>query len=81
MDALDPKKIKRQLFGFSFGPIVSAIIGAVTVPLITWFIAPAELGKASMFTMIQQLISLFYTLAWINPLCGNIMEKRKRTFY
>ncbi|MBQ1251605.1 MAG: polysaccharide biosynthesis protein [Firmicutes bacterium] len=51
-----------KIGGFALGPIGSAIIGLITVPLITHFISPEEYGKASMFALAQGLITMFLYL-------------------
>ncbi|MFW6017049.1 MAG: lipopolysaccharide biosynthesis protein, partial [bacterium] len=52
----------KRLFGFSIGPIVSAMLGFLSVPITTWLVSPDNFGKASMFTMAISLISLFLYL-------------------
>lgn len=52
----------RRLIGFSIGPVAGAIISFITIPLTTYFIEPAEFGKASMFSVFQVLISTFLFL-------------------
>jgi O-antigen/teichoic acid export membrane protein len=42
-----------QLKNFAGGPLLSVLINLFTVPVITRLISPEELGKASVFTMIQ----------------------------
>lgn len=56
------KKLLGKLGAFSIGPIVSAFLGFITVPLVTYFISPEEYGKASMFTLAQGILSLFVYL-------------------
>lgn len=50
--------IIKKLGAFSLGPIMAAVIGFITVPVITYFITPEEYGKASMFTLAQGIASL-----------------------
>lgn len=40
------------------GPIASAVMGLVLIPIITRFISPEEYGKASMFTLAQGLVAM-----------------------
>lgn len=56
------KKLLGKFGAFSIGPITSAFIGFITVPLVTYFISPEEYGKASMFTLAQGIMSLFVYL-------------------
>ncbi|WP_338705299.1 oligosaccharide flippase family protein [Priestia aryabhattai] len=44
------------------GPMVGALISFITIPLTTYFVDPAEYGKASMFTLFQTLIIVFLFL-------------------
>lgn len=52
----------KKFGAFSIGPIFGAIIGFITVPLITYFISPEEYGKASMFTLAQGIASMIMYL-------------------
>lgn len=55
------KSIKMFL-SFSFGNWVGALIGVITIPVMTRFFSPEEFGKASMFNMalnILMLITMF----------------------
>ncbi len=47
---------------FSIGPVVSALLGFITVPIITYYIVPAEYGRANMFTLLQSIFSMFMYL-------------------
>ena len=50
--------ILKKLGAFSIGPIVSAFLGFITVPLITNFITTDEYGRCSMFTLAQSAAAL-----------------------
>jgi O-antigen/teichoic acid export membrane protein len=52
----------QKLIGFSIGPVIGAFISFITVPLTTYFIDPAEFGKASMFMLFQMILSTFLFL-------------------
>lgn len=50
------KQLMNKFLGFSLGPIVSMFISFVSVPLTTYFIVPSEVGKASLFSMVQSIL-------------------------
>ncbi len=52
------KKLLKKLSAFSVGPVVAALIGFITVPVITHIISRDEYGRASMFTVAQSVISM-----------------------
>lgn len=54
--------LAKKLGQFSIGPIVGALIGLVTVPVITYFISPEEYGKSSMFTLAITILQMFVFL-------------------
>ena len=56
------RKLIRNLGAFSIGPIAGALIGIITVPVITFFITPEEYGKSSMFTLAQGMLSMLMYL-------------------
>lgn len=48
----------RRLMSFSLGPIVSGILSAISIPILTWLVNPGELGRAAMYTTAQSLMSI-----------------------
>lgn len=52
----------KKLIGFSIGPVVGAMISFITIPVTTYFINPAEYGKASMFLLFQTIVGTFLFL-------------------
>jgi O-antigen/teichoic acid export membrane protein len=58
----DSKQFMKNLFGFSIGPIVAAILSFITVPVTTYFVSPDDFGKAAMYTMGYTISSMFIFL-------------------
>lgn len=56
------KELVKKLGAFSLGPIIGALLGFITIPIITNFISAEEYGKSSMFLVAQSTISLFLYL-------------------
>ncbi|MCL1631556.1 lipopolysaccharide biosynthesis protein [Sporolactobacillus sp. CPB3-1] len=52
----------KKLVGFSLGPIIGALISFITIPITTYYINPAEYGKASMFLLFQNIVGTFLFL-------------------
>ena len=52
----------KKLGQFSVGPIIGAVLGFITVPVITYFITPDEYGRASMFTLAISILQMFVFL-------------------
>jgi O-antigen/teichoic acid export membrane protein len=52
----------KTFLKFSFGTWINAIISVVSIPIITWFILPDELGKATMFTLAYNLLLNIFQL-------------------
>lgn len=52
----------KKLGQFSVGPIIGALLGFITVPVITYFITPDEYGRASMFTLAISILQMFVFL-------------------
>ncbi len=69
----------RRLFGFSFGPVVNALIGFVSVPVTTWFLDPQELGRASMFTTAQGVFTVVIFLGLTNSFVREYKSGVNRT--
>lgn len=51
----EKKRTIKKLFGFSIGPIVNALIGALSVPITTRILDPVNFGKADMYTLIKSI--------------------------
>lgn len=56
------KRFIEKFIGFSVGPVAGAFISFITVPLTTYFIVPAEFGKANMFFLFQMIFGTFLFL-------------------
>lgn len=56
------KRFIQKLIGFSVGPFVGAMLSLITIPVTTYFVAPSEYGKASMFITFQMLVGTFLFL-------------------
>lgn len=54
-----PKQFIKRFVAFSVGPIFSAVLGIIIVPITTYLVVPEELGKSSMYTMVISLTTLF----------------------
>src|SRR5471030_1629819 len=52
----------KRLAGFSIGPIISAVLGFITVPVTTYLVSPEDFGKSAMYTMGYSVSSLFIFL-------------------
>ena len=56
------KSYIKKIGGFSLGPILTALIGLIIVPLTTRFITVEEYGRSSMFVLAQGIISMVVCL-------------------
>ena len=52
----------KRFVGFSIGPVLSSLLGFITLPVTTWLIAPDEFGKVAMFTLAYSMLSMFLYL-------------------
>ncbi|KAF2958596.1 hypothetical protein AS159_02610 [Thermotoga sp. Ku-13t] len=48
----------KKFGSYSFGTWVAGVISFLSVPLLTYWIVPEEFGKASMFTLIYNIVYL-----------------------
>lgn len=65
------KKIRTVFYRTN---LIGALIGFITVPIITYFISPEEYGKSSMFTLAISILQLFVFLGWIKLIRNGIMK-------
>lgn len=73
LDAM--KTFLKKLGGFSLGPLLSALLGLILVPVITRFISPEEYGKAGMFTLAQGLCAMILYLGLDQAYAREFMKK------
>lgn len=69
------KTFLKKIGGFSLGPILSALLGLILVPVITRFISPEEYGKAGMFTLAQGLCAMILYLGLDQAYAREFMKK------
>lgn len=53
----------KKLASFSFGPILGALFGFLTLPLLAWYFSPADIGRFSMLQVTLSLGVMFFSLA------------------
>ncbi|MBC1435065.1 oligosaccharide flippase family protein [Listeria rocourtiae] len=54
----------KRFFYFTLGPIAGALVSFITIPLTTYFVSPEEYGKASMFILVQTLLTAYLYLGF-----------------
>jgi len=54
----------KKILQFSVGPIITASLGLILIPLTTYFVAPEEFGRASMFMLAQTIMQSFLYLGF-----------------
>lgn len=47
----------KSILGFAIGPIISALLGIITIPVLSWLFVPADIGRLNVFQ-----VSLSFTL-------------------
>ena len=52
------KKYLKKIFGFSLGPVVSAIIGFITIPITSNLIDADQFGLASMYNLLNNILTI-----------------------
>ena len=52
-------KIVKKFLSFSIGTWLGAVVGLITIPLMTRLFSPEELGRATMFTLALNVLMLF----------------------
>lgn len=68
----------KKLAYFSLGPVISAFIGFITVPLTTYFVSPAELGRAGMFLLAQNIMRVFLCFGMDQAFTREFHEERDK---
>ncbi|MBM7560332.1 lipopolysaccharide biosynthesis protein [Marinitoga litoralis] len=74
----ESKKFLESLLSFSIGPVFSSFFNFFIVVATTWFVAPQELGKVSMYTLAVQITSLFLLLGMDQAFIREYHEKNNK---
>jgi len=52
----------NKILSFSIGPIASAAVGLITVPIIAWLFSPEDIGRLSMLQVVVSFSLLLFSL-------------------
>lgn len=52
----------KSIFGFAIGPVISALLGIITIPVLSWLFVPADIGRLNMFQVSLSFVLLLSTL-------------------
>lgn len=52
----------KTMAGFALGPVVAAVLGLLTFPLLAWVFSPEDLGRYNVFTVTISFAGIFLTL-------------------
>lgn len=52
---------KRKILGFALGPLGSAVIGFVTLPMLAWFFSAEDIGRISMLQVASNFAVVLFT--------------------
>ncbi|MDZ7925029.1 MAG: oligosaccharide flippase family protein, partial [Marinagarivorans sp.] len=52
----------KVILAFSIGPVGSAALGFVTVPLLAWFFSSEDLGRLNIAQMLYSLVVMIFAL-------------------
>lgn len=53
---------KKKILGFALGPMLSAVIGFISIPIIAWIFSPEDVGRMNIFTIFMSLSVLLFIL-------------------
>ena len=52
----------NKVLQFSIGPIVGALLGLITLPIVTWFFSPEDIGRLTMLQVATSFSLLFFSI-------------------
>lgn len=53
---------KKKIAAFALGPIAGAALGFISLPVITWFYSPEDIGRISMLQVVSSMCVLLFSL-------------------
>lgn len=69
---------KRKIINYAIGPIGSAAVGFITLPIITWFYSIEDIGRISMLQVVTQFIVLIFSLGLDQNYVRNYYENKDK---
>lgn len=73
--------VSRKIAVFAIGSIGSAVLGLITLPIITWFYSAEDVGRIAMLQVASNFCVLLFCLGLIKPMCVNITKKKIARHY
>ncbi|WP_072054751.1 lipopolysaccharide biosynthesis protein [Aliivibrio fischeri] len=67
----------KKIFYFSIGPFGSALLGFITLPIITWFFSQDDIGRVSMMQLLLNFTTMFYCLGLDQAYIREFHETKK----
>ena len=52
----------RKIAAFALGPLGGAVLGLITIPLMTWFFSKEDIGRLAMLNVVTSFCTLFFSL-------------------
>ena len=53
---------RNKILGYAIGPIGAALMGFITLPVITWFYSVEDIGRISMLQVVASFSALLFCL-------------------
>ena len=52
--------MKNKILGYAIGPIGSALLGLITLPLLTWYYPVEDIGRISMLQVVASFRCCYF---------------------
>lgn len=69
----------NKIITFAFGPITGALLGFITLPLITWFFTQEDIGRLAMLSVVTSFSTLLFSLGLDQAYVREFHESSNRT--
>lgn len=70
---------RRNILAFALGPLMTAFLGLVTLPITAWIFPPADIGRNSVFQVVIAFSLLFFVLGLDQAYVREYHESSKRS--
>ncbi|MFH0272485.1 lipopolysaccharide biosynthesis protein [Vibrio jasicida] len=68
----------KKIILFAIGPLGTAFLGFITVPILTWFFSPEDIGRLSIVTIMSSFFVLFFSLGLDQAFIRDYYEHKNR---
>lgn len=69
---------RKNIFAFALGPVLTALLGLITLPIVAWIFSPADIGRNNVFQVAINFSLLIFVLGLDQAFVREYHESKKQ---